>query len=321
MERLIIPRDENMNKVYIGSRTLTLNGHPALKRLEDAGLEIVFGPSGIRPTEEDQLKFLPDCIAYLAGTEKISEKVLKSSKYLKVISRNGVGINNIDVKTAKDLGIEIKITPGSNAQGVAELAISLMLNAIRSISNQNKYLKRGNWNRIKGNEVEGKTIGILGCGNIGKRVIKIALGFGMKVLGYDLYPDQSFNPIGDFQYVSINQIFKLSDIISIHIPPGEKPIIDGNALSMMKEGVYIINTARAEVVDELELVKALNNKKVQIYATDVYKKEPPEIDELIGHSQTICTPHIGAYTEESINRAVEAAVDNILMVLGINVKN
>ncbi|MCJ7649497.1 MAG: oxidoreductase, partial [Candidatus Lokiarchaeota archaeon] len=155
-----------MNKVYIGSRTLTLKGHPALQRLENAGFELIFGPPGKLPTEADQLENLPKCIAYLAGTERISEEVLKSAKNLKVISRNGVGINNIDLKTAKDLDIEITITPGSNAQGVAELAITLMLTAVRSIPNQNKDLKMGEWNRLKGIEIEGKILGILGCGNI-----------------------------------------------------------------------------------------------------------------------------------------------------------
>ena len=304
-----------MKKVYIGSRTLTLKGHPALNRLQDAGFELIFGPSGKRPSEEDQIKILPECIAYLAGTEKISEKVLRSSKNLKVISRNGVGINNIDLKVARELGIEVTITPGSNAQGVAELAITLLLTAVRSVPTQNKDLKMGEWNRLKGIEIERKTLGVLGVGNIGKRVITMALGLGMKVLGYDLYPDSSFHPSNDFKFVDLQEILSSSDIISVHIPPGDKPIIDKEALSMMKDGVYIINTARAEVVDELEIVKALDNNKVQIYATDVYKKEPPEVDDLISHPKTICTPHIGAYTEESINRAVEAAVDNILTVL------
>ena len=304
-----------MKKVYIGSRTLTLKGHPALNRLQDAGFELIFGPSGKRPSEEDQIKILPECIAYLAGTEKISEKVLRSSKNLKVISRNGVGINNIDLKVARELGIEVTITPGANAEGVAELAITLLLTAVRSVPTQNKDLKMGEWNRLKGIEIERKTLGVLGVGNIGKRVITMALGLGMKVLGYDLYPDSSFHPSNDFKFVDLQEILSSSDIISVHIPPGDKPIIDKEALSMMKDGVYIINTARAEVVDELEIVKALDNNKVQIYATDVHKKEPPEVDDLISHPKTICTPHIGAYTEESINRAVEAAVDNILTVL------
>ena len=138
-----------MNKVYIGSRTLTLKGHPALQRLEKAGLELVYGSAGERPSEEELLRVLPECIAYLAGTEKISENVLKSSVKLKVISRNGVGIENIDIKTAEELGIVVMTTPGANAQGVAELTIALLFSALRSIPLQNAELKKGEWKRAK----------------------------------------------------------------------------------------------------------------------------------------------------------------------------
>ena len=310
-----------MNKVYIGSRTLTLKGHPALQRLEKVGLELVYGPAGERPSEEDQLKVLPECIAYLAGTEKISEKVLKSSKKLKVISRNGVGIENVDLEAAEKLGIAVMVTPGANAQGVAELTMALLFSALRSIPLQNAELKKGEWNRFKGNELQNKMLGIIGTGNIGKRVIVMALGLGMKVLGYDIFPDRSFNPSPEFKYRELDEIFQLSDIISLHIPAQENPIIDAKAFRLMKDGIILINTARAELINELELLKALNSNKVRIFATDVYKKEPPSLDDLIAHPRTICTPHIGAYTEESINQAVELAIDNILNVLGLNEEN
>lgn len=307
-----------MNKAYIGSRTLTLNGHPALKRLENAGFELIFGPAGERPSEEDQLQVLPECVAYLAGTERISKKVLNSSKKLKVISRNGVGIENIDLDTAQRLGISVMITPGANAQGVAELTIALMFNAIRFIPLHHTDLKRGKWDRLMGNELKNKILGVIGTGNIGKKVINMALSLDMKVLGYDLFPDPNFNPSREFKYVSLKEIFQSSDIISLHVPSQERPILDQEAFSLMKDGIYILNTARAGLIDELELLRALNTKKVKIYATDVYSQEPPNIDELISHPRTICTPHIGAYTEESINKSVEIAVENILKVLGIN---
>jgi D-3-phosphoglycerate dehydrogenase len=307
-----------MEKVYIGSRTLTLNGHPALKKLEDAGLELIFGPAGERPTEEEQLRVLPECVAYLAGTEKISKKVLMASKRLKIISRNGVGIENIDLDTAQSLGIAVMITPGANAQGVAELTMALMLSAIRFIPLHHVDLKRGKWERLMGNELQNKILGVIGTGNIGKKVIEITLGLGMKVLGYDLFPDPSFNPSREFIYVGLEEIFQSSDIISLHIPSQGRPILDKDAFSLMKDGIYIINTARAELIDELELLRALNSKKVKIYATDVYSQEPPDINELISHPRTICTPHIGAYTEESINQSVEIAVENILNILGLN---
>ena len=310
-----------MSKVYIGSRTLTLKGHPALKRLEKAGLELVYGPAGERPSEEEQLKELPECIAYLAGTEKISKKVLNSSKKLKVISRNGVGIENIDIEAAEKLGIAIMTTPGANAQGVAELTMGLIFSALRSIPLQNAELKKGEWNRFKGNELQNKILGIIGTGNIGKKVIKMALCLGMRVLGYDLAPDRSFNPSSEFKYVDMEEIFQLSDIISLHVPAQEKPLIDAKSFALMKDGIILINTARAELIDGLELLNELNSEKVRIYATDVYTQEPPNIDELISHPRIICTPHIGAYTEESINQAVEIAIDNILKVLGLYEEN
>jgi D-3-phosphoglycerate dehydrogenase / 2-oxoglutarate reductase len=140
----------------------------------------------------------------------------------------------------------------------------------------------------------------------------------MTVLGYDLFPDPNFNPSPKFKYVGLKEIFQSSEIITLHIPSQERPILDKDAFSSMKDGIYIINTARAELIDESELLQALDMRKVKIYATDVYRQEPPDIDELISHPRTICTPHIGAYTEESVSQAVETAVENILKVLGLS---
>ena len=193
----------NLNKIYVTPRSITRSGHPSLKRLEDAGFEVILASPGIQPSEQDQLNILPECIAYLAGIEPISESVLKSAKNLKIISRNGVGVENIDLEAAKKLGIEIKTAAGTNARSVAELAISLMFSAIRSIPINNNRIKKGEWKREKGFEIEGKTLGVIGCGNIGKQVIRMGIGLNMKVLGYDLYPDVSFNPSPDFSYVSL----------------------------------------------------------------------------------------------------------------------
>ena len=301
-----------MKKVYITPRSITKSGHPSLEKLKEAGFELIFGPPGHQPTEEEQLKILPECDAYLAGIEPISEKVLRTAKNLRIISRNGVGIDNIDLKAAENLGIKIKIAAASNAQGVAELAIGLIFSCIRLIPICNSYMKKGVWHRELGRELESKILGVIGCGNIGKRVIKMALGLGMQVIGFDLYPDISFHPDNRFQYINLEEIYEKSDIISLHAPPGENPIINTDSILKMKKGIIIVNTARAALVDEYAMLKALNEEKVLFYATDVYTTEPPGINELINHERTICTPHIGGYTTESIDRAAEAAVDNII---------
>ncbi len=301
-----------MKKVYITPRSITQNGHPSLKKLKRAGFTLVYGPPGQQPSEEEQLKVLPECVAYLAGIEPIRANVLKAAKNLKIISRNGVGIDNIDLKAAERLGIKVKIATAVNSQGVAELAIALIYSSVRSITNCNTHMKNGEWIRKKGIELEGKTLGIIGCGNIGKRVIKMAIGIGFKVIGYDLYPDKFFNPNNSFKYTDLNGIFENSDIISLHRPPGKKPLINKDLIMKMKNGVIIINTARASLVNEAALLEALNEGKIAKYATDVYNKEPPGLNELIIHEKTICTPHIGGYTIESIDRAAEMAVDNII---------
>ncbi|MFW9949082.1 MAG: phosphoglycerate dehydrogenase [Candidatus Thorarchaeota archaeon] len=306
-----------MGKVYITPRSITKNGHPSLKKLENAGLSLIFAKPGIQPTEQDQLDILPECVAYLAGIEPISEKVLKVAKKLRVISRNGVGVENIDIEAAKRLNIEVMIAASSNAQGVAELAISMMFCTARSVSLSNSLMKLGKWERNMGFELEGKTLGVIGCGNIGKRTIRLAIGLNMKVIGYDLYEDTSFHPSSKFRFSTFEELLKESDIISLHCPPSETPLINNNTLAIMKNGVILINTARAAVVNERAVLDALNSGKLRAYATDVYNEEPPKIDALLSHEKVICTPHIGAYTIESIDRAMEIAVSNILVKLNL----
>ncbi|MBD3214521.1 MAG: oxidoreductase [Candidatus Lokiarchaeota archaeon] len=267
---------------------------------------------GKQPTREQQLQILPECDAYLAGIEPIDEEILEGSTKLRIISRNGVGIDNIDLKAAQRLGIPVIIASGANSQGVAELSIGLIFSAIRSIPLSNNRMKNGLWEREKGMELFGKTLGVIGAGNIGKKVIKMALGVGMNVLGYDLFPDVDFNPSDKFSYSEFDELLINSDIITLHCPPSDTPLINERALEKTKEGVIIINTARAGVVDEGAILDGLNSRMIKVYATDVYDKEPPEMNDLIEHKYTITTPHIGGYTEESIDRAAEVAVNNII---------
>ncbi|MBD3197418.1 MAG: oxidoreductase [Candidatus Lokiarchaeota archaeon] len=301
-----------MRKVYVTPRSITKHGHPALKFLEDAGFEVILATPGIQPTEEQQLDILPECDAYLAGIEPITEKILKKAKKLKIISRNGVGIDNINLEVAKNLNIPVKIAAGSNSQGVAELAVALMFASARAIPICNDRIKQGIWEREKGFELKNKILGVIGTGNIGKRVIKMALDIGMEVIGYDLYPDKRFNPSNKFEYRPLEDLIRISDIITLHCPPSERPLINENLINNMKNGIVIINTARSAVVNGDDILEGLNSGKISRYATDVYDQEPPKINELIKHKNSITTPHIGGYTQESVDRATEVAVKNII---------
>lgn len=305
--------------ILITPRSLSKNGHQALKALEDAGFTLLMPWPGKQPSEEELLEILPECVGYLAGVEKISREVLLKCQKLQVISRNGVGIDNVDVLAAKEMGIQVVGTPGANSQGVAELALSLLLASFRSIAWSSSRIKAGSWERNLGVETSGKTLGIIGCGQIGFRLAHMAIGIGMRVLGYDMFQNAQLADLPGFSYVSLEELVQNSDGISLHCPPGETPLVNASFLETAKSGVCIINTARAGLVDTEALYKALNSGKVSHYATDVYPTEPPVLDKLLLHEHTTLTPHIGGFTSESVQRATEAAVANL--ITGIRIKS
>jgi phosphoglycerate dehydrogenase-like enzyme len=303
--------------ILITPRSLTAAGHPALARLQDAGYELVFTTPGQQPTTAELLQVLPGCVGYLAGVEEVDARVLEAARGLRVISRNGVGTNNLDLKAARRLGITVCTTPGANARGVAELAMAHLLALARWVPFSDHGLKAGGWQRRQGMEVHGKTLGLIGCGHVGRLVARFALGMDMKVLAYDVMPDTTFAPSTDFRFVPLADVLSQSDVISLHCPALDdgRALIDAAALATMKQGVFLINTARAELIDAAALAAALQCGKVAGAAVDVFRSEPPTGDPLVACDRVVATPHIGGFTGESVDRAVEMAVDNLLQVL------
>jgi len=304
-------------RILVTPRSLTREFHPALRRLQDAGYELVLCSAGQQPGEAELRRLLPGCVGYLAGVEPVSSGVLEAAPSLRVISRNGVGVDNIDLAAAERMGIAVCKAIGANARGVAELALALILALARWVPFSDKSIKAGGWERRKGMELVGKTLGLVGCGHVGRLVAKFALGFEMKVLAYDVMPDNSFAPSPDFRYAPLDEVLEKSDVISLHCPasPGGMPLIDAAALARMKKGVLLVNTARADLVDSAALAAALQSGQVAGAATDVFKSEPPENDPLVASERGIATPHLGGFTEESVDRAVQIAVDNLLVEL------
>lgn len=303
-----------MNKILVTPRSLTKGGHPALELLKKAGYEVVFSTPGKQPDEDELMRLLPDCVGYLAGVEKVSSKVLEAAKGLKVISRNGTGVDNIDLEAAARLGVRICRAEGANAMGVAELTIGLMFALVRLIPFHDDMMKKGKWERRKGCELRGRTLGLIGCGQIGKEVALRALGLGMEVLAYRRNPDRSFSPSEKFRWVTFDELVERSHIISLHLPAtttGE-PVITSGVIARMKKGVYLINTARASLIDEKAVLNALDDGQIAGFATDVYSEEPPKDLTLVKHERIISTPHLGGFTDESVDRATEEAVRNLL---------
>ena len=301
-------------RIAVTPRSLSTAGHPALSLLTRRGYEIVYPAPGKTPSEEDLLRAVPGCVGWLAGVEPISPTVLAAAKGLRVISRNGTGVDNINLRVAQDCGIRVERAIGANARGVAELAITLMLSVFRSVPWCDANLRRGDWQRRIGIEAQGRTLAVIGCGAIGREVADLALGLGMWVVGYDPFPSNSFARPG-FRFAPLDEALTAADAISLHCPPGATPILDEAMIARLKRGVVVVNTARAELIDDDAVLVALQSGQIGGLALDVFRTEPPEPTPLLAHPRVIQTPHAGGFTEESVERATRVAVENLLKVL------
>jgi len=303
-----------MSKILVTPRSVTAAGHPSLDRLREAGHELVFCTAGKMPDEEELLRLLPGCAGYLAGVEPVTARALEAAGDLTVISRNGTGIDNIDLAAAERRGIAVCRALGANARGVAELVVGLLFGLARSVPFSDRQLKSGEWQRRRGIELSGRTLGLVGCGQIGRIVAELGLGLGMDVRAYDVKPDEAFAPSPRFRFASFDEVLGGADFLSLHCPtpPDGKPILAAPQFAKMKPGAYLINTARAGLVDAASLLDKLDDGHLAGAAVDVYEIEPPCRDPLVVHDRVIATPHIGAFTAESVDRAMQAAVSSLL---------
>jgi D-3-phosphoglycerate dehydrogenase / 2-oxoglutarate reductase len=226
-------------------------------------LRLFFLAPGRSSDEEDLLQYLPGCVGYLAGVETISALVLEAAKGLRVISRNGTGADAIDVKAAEGLGIKVLRAQGANARGVAELAMALILCISRSLTPSDRSIKAQRWERHEGFELEGRTLGLVGCGQIGRLVTGFGLAFGMQIVAYDPMPNWKDAPNG-FRYVAFDELLRTSDVISLHCPPGRegRPILDREVTGRLRRGVIVINTARGGLIDDAIMLEALDSGQV-----------------------------------------------------------
>jgi D-3-phosphoglycerate dehydrogenase len=268
------------------------------KILENNGIE--FDIQFYEPNE--LIKAIADYDSVLVrSATKVPKEVIDAGKKLKVIARAGAGIDNIDHQYAKSIGIPVLNTPGANSASVAELVFAHMFALARFIPQANITMRNGEWNKkaYKGIELAGKTLGIVGFGKIGQLTANIALGLGMKVLATDVIDVKTDM---DVTITSKEELFKNADFISLHIPKPTQPFITKKEIDMMKDGVYIINCARGGVVDEKDLLEALNSGKVSGAGIDVYMEEPTRNIELVSHPKVSVTPHVGASTKEAQDR-------------------
>lgn len=301
-------------KILVTPRSVTVDGHPALQRCVDAGFEIVMGPAGRQPTEEELIELLPGCVGYLAGVEPVTARVLAVATELNVISRNGVGMDNIDAAAAATKQIHISTAAGSNARGVSELTLGLMLGLARNLPENHTTLREGQWVRRRGFELEGKTLGLVGCGRIGQLVAHMGKALGMTVTGFDPFAETLAGRDLPIRFAPMDEVIAGADIVSLHCPPPDdgKPIINEAAIASTRAGVLLINTARFDLIDELAVLAGLNSGQIGGLGLDVFAEEPPRDLTLLQHPRVIATSHVGGFTNESVDRAMDQAVSNLL---------
>ena len=275
----------------------------AVQIFKDHGLAVEFQPKlGSDKARLAELIGDFDGLAVRSAT-KVTAKLIERAKSLKVIGRAGIGVDNVDIPAATAKGIIVMNTPFGNSITTAEHAITLMLALARQIPQADSSTQAGKWekNRFMGVEITGKTLGIIGCGNIGSIVADRAHGLRMKVVAYDpfLSPERALD-LG-VEKVELGELFRRADFITLHTPLTDKTrnIVDAGAIATMKKGVRIINCARGGLVDEAALRQALDSGKVAGAAFDVFVEEPATQNPLFGHPNVVCTPHLGAATTEA----------------------
>lgn len=307
-----------MTRILITPRSLTALRPAELTPLTEAGYDLVWARAGETPTPEDLNSLLPGCVGWLAGVEPVPAEVIRAASALRAISRNGVGTDNLPLAECEARGVQVLRAEGANAIGVAELAVSLMLSLSRHIPETDQSVKSGGWLRKRGAEISGRTVGIVGMGAIGAHVARVVVAMGAKVLAFDPFPrDPGLHP-ALFSFVSFEELLRSADLISLHAPARADgvPLLGAAELALLPPGAFVVNTARASLVDEQAMKAALASGALGGYGTDVFAEEPPRDLTLAGDPNVIATSHIGALTAESVSRATSIAVRNLIRALG-----
>jgi D-3-phosphoglycerate dehydrogenase / 2-oxoglutarate reductase len=290
-----------------------------IERLKSSGVSYDYTPE---ITAQELLTSIrdPDAIIVRSRT-KVTKEVISAAKNLKVIGRAGVGIDNIDVEAAKSRNIIVLNTPGALTNAVAEFTIGLMLVLARKISTADASIKEDKWEKGKfqGTELKDKTYGTIGIGKIGQRVAELCKSFGMNVMANDVIPipDALVNRL-EIRVSTQNEVFSQADFVDLHVPltPETENLANYATFKKMKKTAYIINTSRGKVVNERDLLKALDEKLIAGAALDVFEVEPPTSHELLRRDNVVATPHIAGQTVEAQSEAGTEIVESVLRALG-----
>jgi len=300
-------------KILISTSSFGKYDEKPLEMLKTEGHEVMPNPHKRKLTSEELTRLAKDCDGIIAGTEKYDKEIFEKLPKLKIISRCGVGMDSIDLEEAKKRGIIVKNTPDAPTEAVAELTILMILDVLRKVSFMDRQIRTGVWNKEMGHLLSGKTVGVIGLGRIGRRVIELLAPFNVKFIAAEPRPDKGWMKENKVGLVELDKLLEESDIVSLHVPflPETKNIINSERLKLMKKDAVLINAARGGVVDEAALYEALKNKHLYGAALDVMEKEPYD-GPLKNLDNIVLTPHIGSYAIEARILMEIEAVKNLI---------
>lgn len=295
-----------MTAVAVTPRSFRQTPGEHLERLRDLDVRL---PDVERPLDEGEMvQLVRGCAGLIVGVDPVTRNVLEAGP-LRVVVKYGSGMDNIDLGAAEALGVRVSSTPGANARSVAELAIALLLALARNVAAHDRRVRAGSWKRSTGVELEGKRLGVVGYGAIGREVAGIAGCLGMHVAAHDPFVQEAPVPL-----VPLEELCATSDAVSLHLPLTEETrgLIGDRELAAMKPGAFLLNTARGGLVDEEALAAALRSGRLAGAALDGFEVEPLGDSPLRELENVILSPHAGASTHEAVLRTAARAVDQLL---------
>ena len=295
-------------KIVITTSSFAKYDRSPLDELKKNRIDYTINPYGRKLTKDEVIGLVKDADGIVAGTEQLNDEVLQQLPELKVISRCGAGLDNVDIAKAKELDIKVYFTPYGPTLAVAELTLALMLDLLRKITAMDRGLRTGVWKKQMGSMLRGKKVGILGFGRIGQKVAELLASLGVEIAYYDLRTIEGAIPI-----MSKNKLLLWADIITLHCSANTdgKPVIGESELRLMKDNSWLINASRGGLVDEKALYSALKEGKLSGAALDVFNNEPYE-GPLRDLENVILTPHIGSYAKEGRIQMEKDAVQNLI---------
>jgi D-3-phosphoglycerate dehydrogenase / 2-oxoglutarate reductase len=306
-----------LSKVLITTVPFGEKNRLPLELLEKAEVEYLINPFNQKLTEAQLAEIVTDFDVIIAGTEPITEKVMENARKLKFISRVGIGLDSVDLLAARKRGIQVSYTPDAPSPAVAELTIGLMLTLLRSVHVSNSQMHQGNWYRYFGRRLGEITVGLIGLGRIGTRVLKMLNGFGTpKILLNDILPNSELDREFNIEWASKEIIYKEADIISLHLPLTNltKYLIRKEQIFQMKSDAILINTSRGGIINEQDLYEAMQSEHLSGAAIDVFEKEPYD-GPLRGIERCLLTAHMGSMSADCRKRMEVESTEEVIRFL------